>query len=61
MSKQAKLELDGKAYTFPVVVGSEGEHGVDISTLRQQTGHITLDDGYSNTGCLLYTSPSPRD
>ena len=50
MSKQAKLELDGKVYTLPVVVGSEGEHGIDISTLRQTTGHITLDDGYGNTG-----------
>ena len=53
MSKQAKLELDGKAYSFPVVVGSEGEHGIDVSTLRQQTGHITLDDGYGNTGSCV--------
>ena len=50
MSKQAQLELDGKVYTFPVVVGSEGEQSIDISTLRQSTGHITLDDGYGNTG-----------
>ncbi|MFG0251102.1 MAG: citrate synthase, partial [Phycisphaeraceae bacterium JB051] len=26
------------------------EHGVDISKLRAQTGYITLDDGYGNTG-----------
>src|SRR6266446_4297626 len=50
MSKTAKLELDSKTYSLPVVVGSEGEHGIDISALRQTTGHITLDDGYSNTG-----------
>jgi citrate synthase len=50
MSKQAKLELDGKSYSFPIVVGSEGEHAVDISTLRQTANYITLDDGYSNTG-----------
>src|SRR5512136_2177899 len=50
MNKTAKLELDGKTYEFPVVEGSEGEKAVDISTLRDKTGHITLDDGYGNTG-----------
>ena len=53
MGKQAKLELDGKLYPLPVVVGSEGEQGIDISTLRQTTGHITLDDGYGNTGSCV--------
>jgi citrate synthase len=33
-----------------VVVGSEGERAIDISTLRDVSGYITLDDGYSNTG-----------
>ncbi len=46
----AKLELDGMQYDLPVVVGSEGEHAVDISALRDKTGYITLDDGYGNTG-----------
>ncbi len=46
----AKLTLDGKEFEFPVVVGSEGEIGVDISALRAKTGAITLDDGYGNTG-----------
>jgi citrate synthase len=50
MTIPAKLELDGKPYSLPVVVGTEGEHAVDISSLRQSTGYITLDDGYSNTG-----------
>ncbi len=50
MSTKAKLELEGKVYELPVVVGSEGEKAVDISTLRDTSGHITLDDGYSNTG-----------
>jgi citrate synthase len=49
----AKLELDGKQYELPVVVGSEGEHAVDISTLRNKTGYITLDDGYGNTGSCI--------
>ena len=50
MSKEAKLELDGKVFTLPTVTGSEGERAVDISTLRADTGYITLDDSYGNTG-----------
>ncbi len=50
MSKFAKLEIEGKLYELPIVEGSEGEKAVDITSLRQQTGYITLDDGYSNTG-----------
>ena len=46
----ANMELNGKRYEFPEVVGSEGERAVDISELRSKTGYITLDDGYGNTG-----------
>ena len=46
----AKLVLDGKEHELPVVVGSEGEVGIDISKLRDKSGAITLDDGYGNTG-----------
>jgi citrate synthase len=46
----AKLILNGKETELPVVVGSEGEVGIDISTLRAKTGAITLDSGYGNTG-----------
>ena len=53
MSKEAKLELDGKIYTLPIVVGSEGEKAVDVSSLRATTGYITLDDGYGNTGSCV--------
>ncbi|MBM3838400.1 MAG: citrate synthase [Verrucomicrobia bacterium] len=53
MSKTAKLELDGKVYELPAVVGSEGEVGIDISKLRDQSGCITLDDGYGNTGSCV--------
>jgi len=45
-----KLILDGKEYEYPTIVGSEGEVGIDISKLRAQTGVITLDEGYGNTG-----------
>jgi citrate synthase len=46
----AKLTLDGKELELPVVVGSEGEVGLDIMQLRAKTGAITLDQGYGNTG-----------
>ncbi len=46
----AKLVLEGKEYEFPVVVGSENEVGIDITSLRSKTGAITLDPGYANTG-----------
>ncbi len=50
MSEVAKIELDGKTYEFPVVVGTENEKAIDISKLRDTTGYITLDTGYKNTG-----------
>ena len=46
----AKLILEGQEHELPTVVGSEGEVGIDISTLRGATGAITLDPGYGNTG-----------
>jgi citrate synthase len=53
MSKEAKLELDGKAYTLPTIVGSEGEKAVDISSLRANSGYITMDEAYGNTGSCM--------
>ena len=50
MSSTAKLILDGKEYEYPIVSGSEDEKGIDISKLRAQTGHITLDPAFMNTG-----------
>ncbi len=50
MSKTAELIIDGKSYTFPIVEGTEKELAIDISSLRDQTGVITIDPGYKNTG-----------
>jgi citrate synthase len=50
MSTSAKLELEGKTYEFPVIEGTENEKAIDISKLRQETGYITLDIGFKNTG-----------
>jgi len=49
-SSVGKLILDGKEIELSVVVGTENEHGLDISNLLKQTGHITLDEGFVNTG-----------
>ena len=50
MADAAKLQLGDKELALPLVVGSEQERGLDISRLRAETGHITLDEGYVNTG-----------
>ncbi len=50
MSETAQINLNGKTLDLPVVTGSEGEKAIDISNLRAQTGYITLDYGYGNTG-----------
>jgi citrate synthase len=46
----AKLSLDGKDYSLPIVKGTQNELAVDVSKLRDQSGYITLDDGFANTG-----------
>lgn len=46
----AKLIYEGKEYLLPVVEGTENEKAIVITELRKQTGLITLDSGYSNTG-----------
>ena len=50
MSETATLQVQGRTYNLPVVVGTENDVAVDISKLRAESGVITLDDGYSNTG-----------
>jgi citrate synthase len=50
MSQFAELHIDGKVYQLPVVEGSEHEKALDISKLRDQSGYITIDEGYKNTG-----------
>ncbi|MCB1052037.1 MAG: citrate synthase [Acidobacteria bacterium] len=46
----AELNYKGNVTQLPVVTGTEGEVGIDISKFRGQTGLITLDNGYMNTG-----------
>lgn len=54
-SKESKTEtasvtIEGQDVDLPVVVGTENEKALDISQLRKQTGYVTLDEGYVNTG-----------
>ena len=50
MTDKAIVNLEGKQYECPLVVGSEGEKAFDIAQLRADSGCITLDPGYANTG-----------
>jgi citrate synthase len=53
MSNIAILELDGKKYEFPVIVGTENEVAIDIDKLRSASGAITIDPGYKNSGSCI--------
>lgn len=46
----AELSIDGKKYNLPMFEGTEGERAIDISKLRSETGCITFDNGFGNTG-----------
>ena len=50
MSDIAKLSVEGQSYELPVVIGTEGEKGIDVTKLQSTTGYLTLDTGYANTG-----------
>src|SRR6478672_4256038 len=50
MSEIAELKLEGKVYSLPIIEGTENEKAIDISKLRDQSGFVTLDSGYKNTG-----------
>ena len=51
MSDKATLIVNGSTYELPLVKGTENELGIDIKSLRSDTGGIiTLDPGYKNTG-----------
>jgi citrate synthase len=51
--EKATLKLNGMTCELPIVEGTENEKGIDISRLRQDTGLITLDVGYQNTGSCI--------
>ena len=50
MDNKVQLIYDNNTYEFPLVEGTENEKGIDIKTLRAQTGLVTLDPGFKNSG-----------
>ncbi|MCH1517842.1 MAG: citrate synthase [Flavobacteriaceae bacterium] len=50
MDKTVQLTYNDKTYEFPLVEGTEKEVGIDIKALRAQTGLVTLDPGFKNSG-----------
>ncbi|MBD1394959.1 citrate synthase [Mucilaginibacter glaciei] len=50
MAATAQLKIGDNTYELPVIEGTEGEKAIDISKLRDQSGYVTLDIGYKNTG-----------
>jgi citrate synthase len=44
------ITLGGKTTECPVLVGTENEYAINIDKLREDTGYVTLDFGYKNTG-----------
>lgn len=50
MSRTADLQIDGKTYSLPIIEGSQQERAIDIRNLRDDSGYITYDSGYGNTG-----------
>ncbi|MCS6904056.1 MAG: citrate synthase [Bacteroidia bacterium] len=53
--KKAQLILEDQTYELPIIVGTENEKAIDIRNLRDETGYITLDSGYKNTGATIST------
>ena len=50
MSDTVELKLGNQSIDLPLITGTEGERGIDITRLREKTGYITLDPGFVNTG-----------
>jgi len=50
MSEFVELKYGENVYKFPVITGTEDEKAINIAKLRDETGLITLDTGYKNTG-----------
>jgi len=46
----AELKIGDKVYNLPILEGVHGGRAIDISKLRAESGLVTLDYGYKNTG-----------
>jgi citrate synthase len=52
-AKKASLIIDGKRIDIPLILGSEGQTGLDISSLKAESGCLTFDNGFANTSSTL--------
>ena len=50
MEDTATIRIGNDNYDLDVLTGAEEERAIDIRALRKQSGAITFDDGYGNTG-----------
>lgn len=50
MSEKATVTIDGKQYEYDIITGSENERCIDFRNFRAETGCITMDPGFGNTG-----------
>ena len=51
--KTATLTINNQQLSLPIIIGKENELAIDITNLRNETGFITLDPGYANTGSCI--------
>ncbi|MDW7772725.1 MAG: citrate synthase [Desulfobulbaceae bacterium] len=51
----AQMNIGGNIYSLPIIEGTMGEKAIDISNLLKDSGYITLDSGYKNTGSCTST------
>jgi len=50
MSENVKIQIGEKSYEYPVITGTENENAVDLRSFRADSGYISYDEGYGNTG-----------
>ena len=50
MTEKAIIQLGDRTIELPIIIGSEGERAIDVTNLRAETGYITHDPGFANTG-----------
>jgi citrate synthase len=51
--KKAVLSINGKKVSLPVIEGTEGQIGIDISNLKKEAGTIVFDNGFANSSSTL--------
>ena len=54
-TRTAQLTIEGNVYSLPIMEGTMGEKAIDIGNLLNETGYITMDPGYKNTGSCTST------